>query len=434
MARRISIISVGHQTYSTIADYSVCLLIISWLCTPSVESFITTPNFFSSSRKLATAPSSSRIMDTSRLVSVTSAALHSTIEDSPDASTSESDDDKPQFTIGLIADIQYAPIPDGHSYSGVPRFYRHAIEAARHACEHFEKDKVDLVVNLGDIIDGKCQQIEQHGGDPVPDGMDPEHYSLDHVLDALSPYHRGPILHTYGNHCLYNFDRETLEKRLGIPFKQEPCGELVGYYDYTHGNIRFIVLDGYDIAIMQRCEKSSRKRRQAEGILQNKNPNFRENINAPEGLKGVERRFVGFNGSIGPVQLAWLRKSLEEARELNQKVITLSHQSIHPDASSHMCLIWNYEEVLQVLREYSDVVVASFCGHAHKGGYCQDPQSGIHFRVIEAVLESRPERTYAMLDVHKDRLVVRGFGNCISAVYRFDKSNATLPPRVAVAS
>jgi hypothetical protein len=53
------------------------------------------------------------------------------------------------FSVGLMADIQYAPIPDGYSYSGIPRYYRHALDAARHASRHFESEKVDLAINLG---------------------------------------------------------------------------------------------------------------------------------------------------------------------------------------------------------------------------------------------------------------------------------------------
>ena len=326
----------------------------------------------------------------------------------------------PRFTIGVIADIQYAPIPDGTSFTGTPRFYRHSLEVARHAFLHFEEEKVDLVVNLGDTIDGKCQEIERHVGDPVPDGQDPGHFSLDHVLEAISPYQHGRILHTYGNHCLYNLDRTALQQRLGIQFVKEPCGDLVGYYDYTHGNVRFIVLDGYDVAMMQRCEVSSQKRKEATEILRRNNPNFERSMNSPEGLQGTERRFVGFNGSIGPLQLQWLKERLSLARQEQQKVVILSHQPILPESSSPVCLIWNYDEVLAILRDYSDVVVASFCGHAHKGGYCRDPESGIHFRVFEAALESRPERTYAMVDFHDDSLVIRGFGNCKSATYKFD--------------
>ena len=67
----------------------------------------------------------------------------------------------PKLSFGVIADIHYAPIADGASYGGVPRYYRHALSAARHAAEHFQKEKVDIVVNLGDIVDGKCQETEQ---------------------------------------------------------------------------------------------------------------------------------------------------------------------------------------------------------------------------------------------------------------------------------
>jgi manganese-dependent ADP-ribose/CDP-alcohol diphosphatase len=87
--------------------------------------------------------------------------------------------------------------------------------------------------------------------------------------------------------------------------------------------------------------------------------------------------------------------------------------------------MWNYKEVLAVLREFKDVVVASFSGHAHKGGYNRD-RTGIHFRVFEAALENPdPHKTYAMIDIHSDHLEIRGFGNCKSAVYEFDHQFAT---------
>ena len=64
--------------------------------------------------------------------------------------------------------------------------------------------------------------------------------------------------------------------------------------------------------------------------------------------------------------------------------------------------------ILAIIRRYSDIIIASFSGHAHKGGYTRDEVSGVHFRTFEAVLES-PEniRTYAIVDLHEDRIVVR---------------------------
>jgi hypothetical protein len=183
-------------------------------------------------------------------------------------------EDRPRFTVGVIADIQYAPIPDGTSYSGIPRYYQHSLEVARHAFEHFEEEQVDLVLNLGDTIDGKCQDIVLHGGDPVPEGVDPGHFSLSHVLEAFSLYTKGRIIHTYGNHCLYNLDRPTLAEKLGIRFTKESCGDLVGYSHHVHEGVRFVVIDSYDVAILQRCEFLSQKRKEASEIMSKNNPNY----------------------------------------------------------------------------------------------------------------------------------------------------------------
>ena len=214
---------------------------------------------------------------------------------------------------------------------------------------------------------------------------------------------------------------------LKIPFTEEPCGDLVGYHSFVQNDIRFIVIDSYDVAIMQRCPNTSSKRKRAEGILSGNNHNFaadESKLNSPEGLTGVEKRFVAFNGAVDHIQLTWLRQTLQEAKEMGQRAIILSHQPIHPKSSSPVCLIWNYEEVLNILRDYRSTVIASFCGHAHKGGYHRDMKSGIHFRVIEAVLESPdPIKTFGIVDVHSDRLELRGDGACKSASYDFSHLN-----------
>ncbi|CAJ1941606.1 unnamed protein product [Cylindrotheca closterium] len=351
------------------------------------------------------------------------------------------------FSAGLVADVQYAPIPDGYSFSGNPRYYQYALDVAKHAFAHFNQDAniddddddghphaIELVLNLGDTIDGKCQDLAQYDGDPEvisEAGDDPGMYAMNHVLDAMAQYTKGPILHTYGNHCLYNMDRKQLQDKLGIPFVKEPKignqegdddgHELVGYYSHLHKGIRFITVDSYDVGMLQRCPNTSEKRKQAESILRQHNPNYfkDDQMNSPEGMVDLEKRFVGFNGAAGEIQLKWLAETLEDARQAKEKVIILSHQPIFPGSSNVVCLMWNYDEVLSVLRKFSDIVVASLSGHAHKGGYNRDPESGIHFRVVEAVLENKPEKTYAIVNVHENELVIRGFGNCQSAVYDF---------------
>lgn len=353
----------------------------------------------------------------------------------------------PLLKIGVIADIQYAPIPDGHSYNGKPRYYRHSLVAARHAAHHFKRENVDLVVNLGDIIDGKCQAVEEHwkrestnGADEQLHDMmmhlnlleryqqgDPGHCAVDDVMEALSVY-EGRILHTYGNHELYNLSREDIGEKLKIPFVREDCGDLVGYYahDTPCGSVKFVILDSYDIAMMQRCPQKSIKRKKAEQILQENNPNFPHLENSPEGLRGIQKRFVAFNGGLDEPQLAWLRNTLKEARRQRQKVIVLSHQPIMPETSNHVCLMWNYDQVLDILREYKDTVAASLSGHAHTCGYVRDAESGIHFRVFSAALESKdPIKTYGFLHVYDNRLEIHGEGDCISDVYVLDHLDQT---------
>lgn len=322
---------------------------------------------------------------------------------------------------------------DGASFSGTPRYYRHALTTARVAAEHFQRDRVGLVVNLGDTIDGKCQDTHKlNGWDGLgKDGVkqqgaaissNPGIDAIEEVVDALSAYSHGPILHTYGNHELYNMDREQLGPLLNIPFLKEPCGDLVGYWSHLakECGVRFVFLDSYDVAVGGRRD-TSEKRKQAEKILALNNPNFPENENSPQGLDGLMRRFVAFGGAVGDAQLKWLSATLEEAKQRSEKVILLSHQPIMPASSNPICLVWNYEEVLTLLNKYPCTVIASFSGHAHRGGYARCKESGIHFRVFEAVLESPdPTNTYSFVDVHQDCLVVRGLGDCESATYDFD--------------
>jgi manganese-dependent ADP-ribose/CDP-alcohol diphosphatase len=342
------------------------------------------------------------------------------------ADTSASQDEEPKLSFGVIADIQYAPIEDGESFGGVPRFYRHALSAARHAAKHFQEEKVDLMINLGDIVDGKCQEIE-----PTEEtkSRNPGIDAIRDVMEALSAYTHGEILHTYGNHELYNVDRKELGNLLSIPFHSEPCGEQVGYrsrlVEKNGVRLRFVVLDTYDIALGGRCENSSTKRKLAEALLEKNNPNFSKgNENSPEGMEGLMRRFVAFNGAIGEIQMQWLRDTLEAAKQSNEKVIILSHQPLLPDSSNAVCLAWNYDEILDLLKDYSGTVIASFSGHAHRGGYKRCDESGIHYRVFEAALESPdPIKTYAIVDLYDDRIVVRGSGDCTSAIYTLDHMN-----------
>lgn len=125
---------------------------------------------------------------------------------------------------------------------------------------------------------------------------------------------------------------------------------------------------------------------------------------------------------MGKHQLNWLSQTLQQSRINKEKVFIVSHQPILPGSTSSVGLMWNYEQVLDIIRHYNDVIIACFAGHAHKGGYKRDDEySGIHFHVLEAVLETNaPLHTFCVMEVFEEKVVLQGFGDCTSACYEFD--------------
>lgn len=59
----------------------------------------------------------------------------------------------------LPSDIQYADIDDALDWRGVQlRRYRKSLEFTRAAVARWKQEKIEFVVQLGDIIDGKVGQ------------------------------------------------------------------------------------------------------------------------------------------------------------------------------------------------------------------------------------------------------------------------------------
>lgn len=92
----------------------------------------------------------------------------------------------------------------------------------------------------------------------------------------------------------------------------------------------------------------------------------KNNPTRPAHLPRTERRFVKFGGGLSAEQLSWLRAELGHAREQQQRVLVFCHLALHPATCLGACLLWNYEEVLALVREFTDVCVATFAGHAHQ--------------------------------------------------------------------
>lgn len=294
---------------------------------------------------------------------------------------------QPLFSFGVISDVQYADIPDGHSFLGVPRYYRHSAQVLQRAVNTWnEHKKHKFVVNCGDIVDGFC----------------PKDKSLEAVQKVLEEFNKfnGPVYHMIGNHCLYNLPRNKLITLLKIP-----CTHGCAYYDFSPTpEYRFVVLDGYDISAIG-WPQDHPKALEAFQFLREKNPNIDKN--SPVGLVGLEKRFLMFNGAVGKEQLEWLDGVLRDSTKEEQKVIICCHLPLDPNAAAPEALLWNYGEVMDVIHRYNCVKVC-LAGHDHKGGYSVDSH-GIYHRVLEAALECPPGTSaFGHVDVYCDRLLLLG--------------------------
>lgn len=138
---------------------------------------------------------------------------------------------QPLFSFGVISDVQYSDIPDGRSFLGVPRYYRHSIVVLQRAVKRWNHlSKLSFAINFGDIVDGFC----------------PKDQSVDAVTRMVNEFNQfnGRVYHMIGNHCLYNLSRSKL-----LPLLNIPSIDGSAYYDFSPTpEYRFIVLDGYDIS------------------------------------------------------------------------------------------------------------------------------------------------------------------------------------------
>uniref|UniRef100_UPI0000E9BBC2 Putative dimetal phosphatase n=1 Tax=Danio rerio TaxID=7955 RepID=UPI0000E9BBC2 len=309
----------------------------------------------------------------------------------------------PVFTFGLIADVQYADIEDGENYLRTRRrYYRGSADLLRDAVLQWRRERVQCVVQLGDIIDGHNRR------------RDASDRALDTVmaeLDACSV----DVHHVWGNHEFYNFSRPSLlssrlnsAQRTGTDTGSDLIGDDIYAYEFSPApNFRFVLLDAYDLSVIGR-EEESEKHTHSWRILTQHNHNLQD-LNLPPVSVGLEQRFVKFNGGFSEQQLQWLDAVLTLSDHKQERVLIFSHLPVHPCAADPICLAWNHEAVLSVLRSHQSVL-CFIAGHDHDGGRCTD-SSGAQHITLEGVIETPPHsHAFATAYLYEDRMVMKGRG------------------------
>ena len=174
---------------------------------------------------------------------------------------------EPFLKVGLVADPQYANQPPSGK-----RNYRESLWKLQEAIDTFNFNKVDLVQNLGDIINDKWESYD----------------AILPLYDKLNPNINN--YHLLGNHefAVDSIHLKDILDRLSMPDY---------YYSYSKKGWRFIVLDATDIAYFSNSLHDL-KIQEIDLYFQN--------------TKGQSNSY-DWNSAIGKPQQNWLKQELENA-------------------------------------------------------------------------------------------------------------------------
>ena len=274
--------------------------------------------------------------------------------------------DKPLFTFGVVADVQYADQDNAGT-----RHYRSSPRKFAEAVKVFNQQNVDFVLSLGDYID--------------------KNFSSYSTLNLIAKELKMPLHYVLGNHEFSVNDAEK-DKVLEKENLKKP------FYSFVKDKWRFILLNGNDVSL-HAYRKGSTKYEYADSLL--------KKLKA-EGLRNAQ----SYNGAMGKEQLEWLKEELATAQKKKQKVILASHFPLYPDEATE--LLWNAKEVRAIIENFPNVF-AYLNGHVHKSQYFAE--KSIHHVTFRGMVEM-DENAFAIISVYKDHLEITGYGKEISRELR----------------
>lgn len=260
---------------------------------------------------------------------------------------------RPQFSIGAIADAQFAQEPDNG-----PRLYRTAPAKLAAAITDFNRQKLDFVVHLGDFIDKDWASFDT---------------MLPIVKRSRHPWH-----FALGNHefAIPDDRKPELPAKLGMPAR---------YYSFQRHGWLFVVTDGNDLSSYGWPAGSPQHKASMA---------LHDSLYADKPL---------WDGGIGDTQLAWIDAQLAAADSKGLKVALFSHFPVYPENPHNL---WNAPAVMARIERHPSVKLW-LDGHNHDGNY--GVHAGVHYLNLKAMLDTEAT-SYARLDFFADRIEVRGTG------------------------
>lgn len=251
---------------------------------------------------------------------------------------------KPALRVGLFTDTHYADrLPAG------TRYYRESIGKIRDCVNQLNGSSVDLVVELGDLIDeGATAEAE---------------IAHLHTIEREFAKIEAPRHYVLGNHCVWTLTKEQFFAS---------CGARAPHYSFDQAGFHFVILDA--------CYRR-------------------------DGVPYGNKNFEWTDTDIPPHEREWLEADLEKA---SRPAIVFVHQRLDVEGQHS---VKSAPSVRRVLEE-SGKVTAVFQGHHHIndhhliGGIHYTTMAA----VIEG--SGLSNSAYCILDLHNDgSMSVQGFHN-----------------------
>ncbi|MBB3915012.1 metallophosphoesterase [Rhizobium fabae] len=266
----------------------------------------------------------------------------------------------PLFRFGIIADPQYAAIAP---HAAMDRYYANSLAKVAEAIEVFNGEELSFVMTLGDVIDRSFA-------------------SFDDILPVYEKL-RHEALFLLGNHdfSISSGHLSEVAARLGMPSP---------YYSFSRHGWRFVVLDGNEVSTFAPPEGHPHRTLAAEMLAELQ-------------ARGA-RNAHPWNAALSDEQFAWLGDEITSAAAAGEKVIVMNHYPVHPPSEHDM---WDCERIVELLAS-RDNVVAYLNGHNHVGNYGM--AGACHYFNFKGVVDTESENAFAIVEVHADRIEIRGFG------------------------
>ncbi len=210
-------------------------------------------------------------------------------------------DARPLLRAGLMTDLHYAEKEPTKT-----RFYREALGKLDEAVEFFNREKPEVVIELGDFID-QADSVEQE--------IEWLKTMEQHYAKLSMPRH-----YVLGNHCVGTLTKQEFAANTKAPG---------GHAAFEQSGVTFLILDA--------C--------------------FRE-----DGTPYERKNFSWKDANLPKGELAWLESELGKAAG---PVLVMAHQRLDLDKAH---AVRNAAEVRALLKK-SGNVTAVFQGHSHKNDY-----------------------------------------------------------------